>query len=215
MRTGSSRPYRRPSQIFVAVFSALSLVSVVGCADNSPVAAPTSTLPAQQPDGGSTDNPPEVAIPDYETDLDLDKEEKKAVEGALVAFVGYIDTINRVFSSGGKDTKKADAYARGESLKSLNSEAKTMRASNEYMAGEYKAYDLVVESVDLDQSNPKQGTVSVLFCTKDSEWSVVPEGEPLPSSAPKGLTMQHDITHADNDWKVANQFLRSKTCGSD
>ena len=90
-----------------------------------------------------------------------------------------------------------------------------MRASNEYMAGEYKAYDLVVESVDLDQSNPKQGTVSVLFCTRDSEWSVVPEGEPLPSSAPKGLTMQHDITHADNDWKVANQFLRSKTCGSD
>ena len=215
MRTGSSRPYCRPAQIFVAVLSALSLVSVVGCADNSPVAAPTSTLPAQQPDGGSSDNPAEVAIPDYETDLDLDKEEKKAVEGALVAFVGYIDTINRVFSSGGKDTKKADAYARGESLKSLNSEAKTMRASNEYMAGEYKAYDLVVESVDLDHSNPKQGTVSVLFCTKDSEWSVVPEGEPLPSTVPKGLTMQHDITHADNDWKVANQFLRSKTCGAD
>lgn len=215
MRTGSSRPYRRPAQVFIAVLSALSLVSVVGCADNSPVAAPTSTLPAQQPDGGSTDNPAEVAIPEYETDLDLSKEEKKAAEGALVAFVGYIDTINRVFSSGGKDTKKADAYARGESLKSLNSEAKSMRASNEYMAGEYKAYDLVVESVDLDQSNPKQGTVSVLFCTKDSEWSVVPEGEPLPSSAPKGLTMQHDITHADNDWKVANQFLRSKTCGSD
>ena len=90
MRTGSSRPHRQPAQIFVAVFSALSLVSVVGCADNSPVAAPTSTLPAEQPDGGSADSPAEVAIPDYETDLDLDKEEKKAVEGALVAFVGYI-----------------------------------------------------------------------------------------------------------------------------
>ncbi len=215
MRTGSSRPYRRPAQVFVAVFCALSLVSVVGCSDNSPVAAPTSTLPAQQPDGASTDDPAEVAIPDYETDLDLDQEEKQAVEGALVAFVGYIDTINRVFSSGGKDTKKANAYARGESLKSLNSEAKSMRSSNEYMAGEYKAYDIVVESVDLDQSNQNQSKVSVLFCTKDSEWSVVPEGEPLPSSAPKGLTMQHDITHADNGWKVANQFLRSKTCGSE
>ena len=215
MRTGSSRPHRRPAQICVAVFSALSLVSVVGCADNSPVAAPTSTLPAEQPDAGSTDNPAEVAIPDYETDLDLDKEEKKAVEGALVAFVGYIDTINRVFSSGGKDVKKADAYARGESLKSLNLEAKAMRTSNEYMAGEYKAYDILVESVDLDESNPKQSKVSVVFCTKDSEWSVVPEGEPLPSSAPKGLTMQHDITHAENSWKVADQYLRSKTCGSD
>ena len=72
--------------MFVAVFSALSLVSVVGCADNSPVAAPTSTLPAEQPDAGSTDDPAEVAIPEYETDLDLDKEEKRAVEGALVAF---------------------------------------------------------------------------------------------------------------------------------
>ena len=97
MRTGSSRPHRRPAQVFVAVFSALSLVSVVGCADNSPVAAPTSTLPAEQPDAGSTDEPAEVAIPDYETDLDLDKEEKKAVEGALVALDEYVATLNKAF----------------------------------------------------------------------------------------------------------------------
>ena len=126
MRTGSSRPHRRPAQIFVAVFSALSLVSVVGCADNSPVAAPTSTLPAEQPDAGSTDNPAEVAIPDYETDLTLDKEEKKAVEGALVAFVGYIDTMNRsLFQAAARYQKILMSTLQGKRLKPLNADAKS------------------------------------------------------------------------------------------
>jgi hypothetical protein len=211
MKTGSSRPFRRPALIVVALFGALALVALAGCADSSPVAAPTSTLPEQVPSDAAT---AEVDIPEYETELDLTAEEEEAVDGALEAFVGYIATINRVFSSGGKDTSKINIFARDGSLESINSEAKEMRASNTYMAGEYNAYDVKVESVTIDEATPKRNKVSVLFCTKDSEWQVVPAGEALPSSEPSGLTMQYEITFADAEWKVANQHLRSKQCGS-
>jgi type IV pilus biogenesis protein CpaD/CtpE len=213
MKTGSSRPFRRPALIVVALFTALALVALAGCADSSPVAAPTSTLPEQPGDGAAAD-PAEVDIPEYETELDLTAAEEEAVDGALEAFVGYIATINRVFSSGGKDTSKANIFARDGSLESINSEAEEMRASNTYMAGEYNAYDVRVESVSIDEATPERSKVSVLFCTKDSEWQVVPAGEALPSSEPRGLTMQYEITFADAEWKVANQHLRSKQCGS-
>ena len=213
MKTGSSRPFRRPALIVVALFTALALVALAGCADRSPVAAPTSTLPGQPGDGATAD-PAEVDIPEYETELDLTAAEEEAVDGALEAFVGYIATINRVFSSGGKDTANANFFARDESLESINSEAEEMRASNTYMAGEYNAYDVKVESVSIDEATPDKNIVSVLFCTKDSEWQVVPAGEALPSSEPRGLTMQYEITFADAEWKVANQHLRSKQCGS-
>ncbi|WP_436326473.1 IMS domain-containing protein [Brevibacterium sp. FAM 27836] len=213
MRTGTTRPHRRPALLFVALFAALSLLSLAGCAGSSPVAVPTSTLSEEQPDDSSTDGTAEVEVPKYETDLDLSEEEKEAVDGALVAFAGYIETINRVFSSGGKDSQHTETFARDGSLKSINSEAHEMRSTNTYMAGEYRAYDVQIESVEID-SAPADQKVSVLFCTKDSEWSVVPDGEPLPSSSPKGLTMQYEITHTDEKWKVANQYLRSKQCAS-
>lgn len=212
MRTGSSRPHRRPAQIFVAVFSALSLVSVVGCADNSPVAAPTSTLPAEQPDAGSTDNPAEVAIPDYETDLDLDQEEKKAVEGALVAFVGYIDTINRVFSSGGTDLNDIEAYAAADSLDSLRQSANDLKEDSKYMAGEYDYYDVRVQNIDLSSNSSDKDSVKILFCSHDSKHAVVDKGEAMPNQPETSLTILQTASKQDGDWKISNQELWSKKC---
>ncbi|WP_423057416.1 hypothetical protein [Brevibacterium linens] len=212
MRTGSSRPHRRPAQIFVAVFSALSLVSVVGCADNSPVAAPTSTLPAEQPDAGSTDEPAEVAIPDYVTDLDLDKKEKKAVEGALVAFVGYIDTINRVFSSGGKDLNDVEDYAADDSLESLRQSAKDLEKDSKYMAGEYDYYNVRIQDVGTSSNPSDRDSVKILFCSNDSKHAVVDKGEPMPDQPRTSLTILQTANKHNGKWKISNQELWSKKC---
>ena len=212
MRTGSSRPHRLPAQIFVAVFSALSLVSVVGCADNSPVAAPTSTLPAEQPDAGSTDDPAEVAIPDYETDLTLDKEEKKAVEGALVAFVGYIDTINRVFSSGGKDLNDVETYAAANSLDSLRQSANDLEKDNKFMAGEYDYYNVRIQNVDISSNSSDKDSVEILFCSHDSEHAVVSKGETMPNQPKTSLTILQTASKHNGNWKISNQELWSKKC---
>ncbi|WP_413335487.1 hypothetical protein ACH82I_03410 [Brevibacterium sp. GP-SGM9] len=210
MKTGAKRRVRHRASACVALALAVTLpLALTACDDHSPVAAPTSTLPAQDPaddSSGETDKP---SIPEYDTELDLNDEEKEAVEGALVAFEGYIETINRVFSSGGKDDEDIDRFARDGSLDSIKSEAKRMQSSDQYMAGKYKTYDIEIEEVDSVQES-----VSILFCTKDSEWQVVDEGKQLPSNSPKGITMQHVVTFSDEEWKVANQYLRSKTCDS-
>ncbi len=199
-----------PKSLVHGVGVALSLVlaiAVSGCDSTAPVAAPTSTLPAPAAQ-------PTPTVPPYETDLDLNAEEKEAVEGALLAFDGYIKTINRVFASGGTDTQNVDQFARAGSLESLKSEAKSMKSNKQYMAGKYKAYGVHIESVNLDTNSDKARKVSIIFCTKDSEWSVVGLGDPLPTSPPKGITMQHIATDVDGTWKVANQYLRSKECES-
>ncbi|SDS83655.1 hypothetical protein SAMN04489752_2644 [Brevibacterium siliguriense] len=212
MRTGSSRPHRRPAQIFIAVFSALSLAAVVGCADNSPVAAPTSTLPAEQPDTASTDDSAEVAIPEYETDLDLDNEEKKAVDGALVAFVGYIDTINRVFSSGGKDLNDIETYAAADSLDSLRQSANDLEKDSKYMAGEYDYYNVRVQSIAISADSSDKDSVKILFCSHDSKHAVVGKGKTMPSQPKTSLTILQTASKHNGDWKISNQELWSKKC---
>lgn len=219
MRTGFATPVRRPwfhrahgtrrSQASIAVAAIVALSAfTTACADNSPVSAPTSTLPAPQP--SETASSP--SVPEYTTDLDLTDEEKEAVEGALVAFDGYIETINEVFASGGENLGQAEKFARGGSLESLKTDAEEMRSNNQYMAGKYGFYDVQIESVTIPEDVDTPTKVSILFCNRDSEWSVVNKGDPLPSLEPKALTMQHIADNQDGTWKIANQYLRSKEC---
>lgn len=213
MKTGYGGRIRYLTTTALTLAAALALPLVLsGCEDHSPVAAPTSTLPAKDSSTATPAADPQPTIPAYETELDLSPEETEAVEGALVAFEGYIATINRVFSSGGKDNKNTDKFARDGSLKSLETEAQTMRSKDQYMAGNYKFYDVQIESVALPDSDSDDDAVTILFCTRDSDWSVVNQGEPLPSVSPKGITMQHVVTKVEGEWKVANQYLRSKEC---
>lgn len=212
MRTGSSRPYRRPAQVFVAVFCALSLVSVVGCADNSPVAAPTSTLPAQHPDASSTDDPAEVAIPDYETGLDLDKEEKKAVEGALVAFDGFIQAINKAYSGKPSVADEFPKFASGEALKSIQSEAKTIASDEATFEGQIAPLEVEIFEVASPKDSAEPATVKVNFCVDTSKWRMTPAGE-SPTSNPDGkVTMQHTIQQNGGNWKVDQQNLWERRC---
>ena len=120
MKTGSSRPFRRPALIVVALFGALALVALAGCADSSPVAAPTSTLPEQVPSDAAT---AEVDIPEYETELDLTAEEEEAVDGALEAFEWFLRAINQTYSGHLEFADKFPTVASGEALESIQTEA--------------------------------------------------------------------------------------------
>src|SRR5699024_6596171 len=133
MKTGSSRPFRRPALIVVALFTALALAVLAGCADSSPVAAPTSTLP-EQPGDGATADPAEVDIPEYETELDLTAAEEEAVDGALEALDGYIATLNEALSSGGVATEDIGDYSQGEALEALREDSSALKHDQQYMA---------------------------------------------------------------------------------
>src|SRR5699024_3118675 len=209
MKTGSSRPFRRPALIVVALFTALALVALAGCADSSPVAAPTSTLP-EQPGDGATADPAEVDIPEYETELDLTAAEEEAVDGALEAFVGYIATINRVFSSGGKDTKNIDTFASEKSLRALQKSADGLTRENKYMAGEYDFYDVRIHEVKTAPESSQDDSVAILFCSHDSERAVIDVGKSMPSQTAQSLTILQTATKHDDRWKISNQELWSK-----
>lgn len=213
MKTGIGDRTLTRASTGIALTAVLALPLVLsGCEDHSPVAAPTSTLPA---DEASQSPPPadaEPTIPAYETDLDLSAEETEAVERALVAFEGYIATINRVFSSGGKDHQNAEAFAREHSLEALKASASDLKKNSQYMAGEYDFYDVRIRDIALEPEGERTSTVIVLYCSHDSHHAVVDLDEPLPSAKPQSLTMKHTITKQDGDWKVSNQELWSKKC---
>lgn len=214
MRTGIATPARRTTirrrlRTVAAIAAVAALGAVIsGCEDNSPVAAPTSTLPAAGPSAG-TSTP---TVPEYTTDLDLTDDEKKAVDGALVAFEGYIKTMNRVFSSGGEDMEGVDKYAADSSLEALESSANELKKNGEYMAGEYDYFDLRVDEVKLKQDEAGSNEVTLLYCSNDSNRAVVKLGEPLPSQSPQSLTIRHTATEKDSGWVITNQELWSKSC---
>lgn len=203
--------YRKTAALTLAAALSLPLV-LSGCEDHSPVAAPTSTLPASDSSTASPAADPQPKIPAYETDLDLNAEETKAVEGALIAFEGYIDTINRVFSSGGKNSEDAETFATESSLESLNTSAQKLRDSGQYMAGEYDYYDVRIHQIDFGPEADRADSVIVLYCSHDSNHAVVDLDEPLPSQKPQSLTIKHTITRQSDSWKVSNQELWSKKC---
>lgn len=213
MKTGLYEQVRHQTSVIAALFFAFALVFVLsGCEDNSPVSAPTSTMPGSDSEPSPPNESNSHQIPEYETDLELNDEEKEAVEGALVAFEGYIATINRVFSSGGKDMSNTGEFARDSSLKSLQKSANDLNENGQYMAGEYDFYDLKVHQIDYKPENSYESTVEILYCSHDSKHAVVDMGDALPDQPEQSLTIKHTVTNREQHWKIANQELWSKTC---
>lgn len=213
MKTGLGGRIRYRAMAGIALTAALALPLVLsGCEDHSPVAAPTPTLPAKDSSPGSHAADSQPTIPAYETDLDLSPEETEAVEGALVAFEGYIATINRVFSSGGTDDQDAETFASDKSLEALKASANDLETNGQYMAGEYDYYNVRIYSISLEPDAKHASSVIVLYCSHDSKHAVVDLDESLPTQKPQSLTMQHTITNQGDVWRVSNQELWSKKC---
>jgi hypothetical protein len=209
MKTGSSRPFRRPALIVVALFGALALVALAGCADSSPVAAPTSTLPEQVPSDAAT---AEVDIPEYETELDLTAEEEEAVDGALEAFEGYFRTVNEAYSGTFSAAKEFPDYASGDALKSINGDVAVIKDGSFDFSGTVAPSMIKIDQVGSDDGAIEPNTVTVQFCFDLSKWSLAPHDESPTASASDLVTMQHRIRKNSDTWKVSEQTLRERKC---
>ena len=211
MKTGSSRLFRRPALIVAALFAALALAALTGCADSAPVAAPTSTLPETTGDGSSTD-PTEVDIPEYETELDLTAEEEEAVDGALEAFEGFLRAINQTYSGHLEFADKFPTVASGEALESIQTEADSIATGKATFSGEI--VPLEVEIFDVQTSDQAEGpsSVSINFCVDTSQWTMTQAGE-TPTTNPDGkVTMQHTVELKNGTWTVDQQSLWERSC---
>ncbi|MGO2985544.1 MAG: hypothetical protein ACTIH7_12010 [Brevibacterium aurantiacum] len=208
MKTGLGRRVRVRAATALTLTAGLSVPLLLsGCEDHSPVAAPTSTLPAKDSSTASPAADPQPTIPAYETDLDLSSEETEAVEGALVALDGYITTLNRVFASGGTDTKLIDEFAMDEALKALSDDSKSLEKQDQYMAGEFKLKSREISDVSSDYD-----LISVLSCVDNAAFAQVDRGRTMPASEPDLLTVEF-VAKTDGDvWKVQSQNLWSKQC---
>lgn len=207
MRTGVARPARRPLHLVRACTATVMAIAVAAastaCGDNSPVSVPTSTLPAQQP------LPTEAAptVPEYTTDLDLNDEEKKAVDGALLALDGYVSTLNRVFSSGGSDRKTIDQYAEGTALQTLTDDADDLQASNEVVVGKFE-----INQRSINEVRGNATEVSILTCVDNAKFKRQKEGTSLAPTTPELLTVEFVASSNNGVWKIGSQDLWSEQC---
>lgn len=208
MKTGTGRPCRHPV-VLAAIFAGTLVFPLLlsGCDDHSPVAAPTSTLPAKDSSADPSGDQSTPSVPEYKTDLDLSAEEKKAVEGALVALDGYVETLNRAFSSGGKQSEKLDEFAKGDALVALKDDSESLNEKHQYMAGEFKLQSRKINSVNASASQ-----VAVLSCVNNAAFAQVDQGQDLPDSKPQQLTVEFVAVIEDKDWKVESQDLWSEQC---
>ena len=214
MRTGFATPARPPwirrsramrrgrACTAVAAIVALSAFTTA-CADNSPVSAPTSTLPAPQP----SDTASSPSVPEYTTDLDLTDEEKEAVDGALVALDGYVATLNRVFSSGGTDRTALDEFANGAALQTLTDDADDLQATNEIVVGKFEINQRSIKQVRNDASE-----VSILTSVDNAKFKRQQQGSTFSPTASEPLTVEFVASSEDGSWKIISQDLWSEEC---
>ncbi|MBE4694660.1 hypothetical protein HGI16_08080 [Brevibacterium casei] len=172
------------------------------------MSAPTSTLPAPQP--SETVSSP--SVPSYTTDLDLTDEEKEAVEGALVAFDGYINTINSVYSGNFEEADRFQEFASGDALASIKAEAESIQSKQADFEGEISPLSVEVVKVEGDTNDQPPAKVVVLFCVDTTQWSLTEAGK-QPTTNPDGkVTMEHQIQQAQGSWKVNKQSLWERKC---
>src|SRR5699024_1243488 len=147
MKTGSARPFRRPAVLVVALFAALALVALGGCADRSPVAAPTARLPEQAPRDAAA---AAVEIPECGPELDRTAEEEEAVDGALEAFVGYFRTVNEAYSGTFSAAKEFPNYASGDALESINGDVAAIKDGSFDFSGTVAPSMIKIDQVGSD-----------------------------------------------------------------
>lgn len=210
MKTGLGGRIRYRTTAALTLVAALALpLTLSGCEDHSPVAAPTSTLPAEDSSTASPAADPQPTVPAYETDLDLSAEETKAVEGALVALDGYVETLNRVFTSGGSETRLTKEFAAGEALKALDDDSSKLRKQDQIMVGEFE-----LDSRKINEIDSGRNQISILSCVDNAAFAQVDRGEKLPDSDPDPLTVEFVAKADGDDWKVQSQDLWSEQCTS-
>ena len=213
MKTGLGRGIRYRATTGIALTAALALPLVLsGCEDHSPVAAPTSTLPANDSSSGATTADPQPTIPAYETDLDLSPEETEAVEGALEAFEGFFRTVNSAYSGDFDTTENFPQFASGDALESIRGDAQVVEDGTYEFSGSISPSKVTIDEIDNADDSKLVDTVSVNFCFDLSEWSLRPKDGAETESQSDFVTMEHMIKKTTKGWRVTEQSLKEKRC---
>ena len=200
--------YRTTTALTLAAALALPLV-LSGCEDHSPVAAPTSTLPAKD---SSPVTDPQPTIPAYETELDLSPEETEAVEGALVAFEGYFRSVNSAYSGDFETAVDFPKFASGHALESIRGDVQVVENGSYQFTGKISPSKVAIDDVKHTDDSKDVNMVSVNFCFDLTKWSLHPKDDadtPLESDF---VTMEHTIRKTSDGWRVAEQSLIEKRC---
>lgn len=213
MKTGTGRLCRHPV-VLAAIFAGTLVLPLLlsGCDDHSPVAAPTSTLPAKDSSTDPSGDQSTPSVPEYKTDLDLSAEDKKAVEGALVAFDGFLMSINSAYSGNFDAISDFHKYARGDALGSINDEAESIKKQHATFDGKIDPISVSIYDIGSPEKEQSPAKIVVHFCVDTTRWSLTQKGQ-TPSENPDGLvTMEHTLLREDEVWKVDTQSLWERKC---
>lgn len=213
MKTGLGRRVRVRAATALTLTAGLSVPLLLsGCEDHSPVAAPTSTLPAKDSSTASPAADPQPTIPAYKTDLDLSSEETEAVEGALVAFEGFLVSINGAYSGHYEKVEDFSKFSSGEALASISDEAESIKNQQATFEGEINPLSVEIFKISDSPDRRPSSNVTVHFCVDTSQWSLTQAGA-KPTTNPDGLVMmEHEILFEDGSWTVDKQSLWERKC---
>ena len=213
MKTGLGRRVRVRAATALTLTAALSVPLLLsGCEDHSPVAAPTSTLPAKDSSTASPAADPQPTIPAYKTDLDLSSEETEAVEGALVAFEGFFRTVNTAYSGDFSAAEDFPKFANGDALESIKGDVQVVSDGSYQFSGNISPDKIAIDEVKNTSNSKDIDIVSVNFCFNLAEWSLRPKDETNPPSDSDHVTMNHKIKKTSAGWRVTQQSLKEKRC---
>ncbi|MGL5823283.1 MAG: hypothetical protein ACRCYU_00235 [Nocardioides sp.] len=196
---------------FIAT-AALLLAAVTSCADDVPETAPSprATPPSSPSATKSTAAPP--------------TETEKASESASQALQKYYDVRNQLRQDPGKPLTLLDEVAISSQLSAQKQLFKAERKQGLHQTGETLIADLEVQSVNLDNSDPKAGqvpTVQIDVCLDVSDVDVVDKdgNSVINPNRPATGWIQYLVSNYEWDtdpaggWRVASgQDLERKPC---
>lgn len=213
MKTGLGTRFGYRATAGMALTAAVALPFLLsGCEDHSPVAAPTSTLPAQDPSTVSPGAEPQPTVPAYETDLELSPEETEAVEGALVAFDGFLLSINKAYSGDFETIADFPQYASGEALGSIKDEATSIQSRQATFEGRISPLSVDIFEVKNSRKKSVSPSVIVHFCVDTSQWTLAQAGDQATENPDGLVTMEHRILLDEDSWTVDQQSLWERKC---
>lgn len=213
MKTGLGGRIRYRTMAPLTLVAALALpLALSGCEDHSPVAAPTSTLPAEESSTASPAADPQPTVPAYETDLELSSEETKAVEGALVAFEGYFRSVNSAYSGDFETAVDFPKFASGDALESIRGDVQVVENGSYQFTGKISPSKVAIDDVKITDDSKDVNMVSVNFCFDLTKWSLHPKDDADTTPDSDFVTMDHTIEKTSDGWRVAEQSLIEKRC---
>lgn len=193
---------------WVSAVSAVVLAATMSaCEDHSPVAAPTPSIVAPT----SPEPSPTATVPEYTTDLDLNAEEKAAVEQALVALDRYYIAMTAAYSGEAEALDTFRQFASGNALDSTLKEVQNLAKKTPSFSGVISPDSIRVYKTRQDKTSKVLTEVIAHSCLDTTKWHFA-KGSHGENSSTQYITMENRIIFNSRFWKIDDQQLWSRSC---